>query len=348
MALDMEETMKLPKKLVNFHPYPAMQGTPAARMDGNESCFALPPDMLDEIAEAVRNIDLHRYPDPYAAEVCALAEAFWSAPEGSAVAGNGSDELISIALSALLPRSGKLLVCDPDFSMYRFYAALCELECIGENRWLSGVPDVNEVIKSGMDADAVILSNPCNPTGQVLPQEDVLRIVESLNCPVLLDEAYADFIDGGKDTLLPYIERYKHLIIFKTCSKNLALAGIRLGFAFAGPKLRGVMRSVKSPYNVSATTQAVGAAALRRPEWLRDNAARLVRQKDKLYGRLRTVPDVTVTDTVTNFVLVRLPEAEEVYKRLQSKGVSVRIINGSLRITAGTDNEIERLMEALQ
>ncbi|MCL2002935.1 MAG: histidinol-phosphate aminotransferase family protein [Oscillospiraceae bacterium] len=344
--------MKLPDKLQNFRPYPAMAGTPLARLDGNESCFTLPEDILDEIAEAVRAVELHRYPDPYAAEVCALAEAFWNAPEGSAVAGNGSDELISIALSALLPRGGKLLVCDPDFSMYRFYAAMYELECLGESRRLSGVPDVKEVVAKGMEAGAVIFSNPCNPTGQALPPEDVLRIVESLDCPVLLDEAYADFIDGGKHTLLPYIERFKHLIVFKTCSKNLALAGIRLGFAFAGETLRDILRAVKSPYNVSATTQAAGAAALRRPEWLRANAGRLVEAKNRLYHRLsqwaRTRPGVSVTDTATNFVLLAVPDAEDVYKHILSQGISVRLINGLLRVTAGTDEETERLINALE
>jgi histidinol-phosphate aminotransferase len=340
--------MNLPEKLQNFHLYPAMQGVQAIRLDGNESCFAPPPELRDEIAKAVRGAALHRYPDPYATEVCALAEAFWGAPEGSAVAGNGSDELISIAISALLPRGGKLLVCDPDFSMYRFYAALHEIECTGADRRFSGVPDVNEVIKAGIEAGAVILSNPCNPTGQALPREDVLRIIKSLDCPVLLDEAYMDFINGGKDTLLPYIERFKHLIIFKTCSKNLALAGIRLGFAFAGEKLRTVLRSVKSPYNVNAATQAIGAAVLRRPEWLRDNAKRLVEAKDRLYQRLKGIEGLTVTDTVTNFVLVSAPDAGDTYKRLQSQGINVRYINGLLRITAGTDEETDMLIKTLE
>jgi histidinol-phosphate aminotransferase len=343
--------MKLPDKLNSFKPYPAMQGTPAARMDGNESCFAPPPDMLDEIAQAVRNTDLHRYPDPYATEVCALAEAFWGAPNNSAVAGNGSDELISIALSALLPRGGKVLICDPDFSMYRFYSALCELECIGVER-CSGVPNVDEVIAKGKDAGAVIFSNPCNPTGQAMPLNDVLRIIKSLGCPVLLDEAYADFTIDGKQSAMPYITDHEHLMIFKTCSKNLALAGIRLGFAFAGNTLRGVMRSVKSPYNVNAATQAAGAAALRRPEWLRGNAKRLVEAKDKLYALLTvwadSRPGVSVTDTVVNFVLLSVPDAENVCRQLHSRGINTRYINGLLRITAGTDEENKLLIAALK
>ncbi|MDR0324596.1 MAG: histidinol-phosphate aminotransferase family protein [Oscillospiraceae bacterium] len=342
--------MNLPEKLAAFKPYPAMTGAPPVRLDGNESCFCIPQDMRDEIAEAVRHIDLHRYPDPYAAEVCASAERFWGAPEGSAVAGNGSDELISIALGALLPRGGKLLVCDPDFTMYRFYAALYELDCIGLDRF-SGVPDTGEIIQKGKNTDAVILSNPCNPTGQALPLEDVLRVVEALDCPVLLDEAYMDFWDGGKHSVLPYIKRYKHLIVLKTCSKNLALAGIRLGFAFAGEELASLLRSVKSPYNVSALAQAAGAVLLQRPEWIHENTARLMEAKDRLYKRLsgwaRDIESASVTDTVANFVLLTLPDAEEWHTYLQSQGISVRLAGGALRITAGTEAEEDALLAAL-
>ncbi len=341
--------MNLPEKLKSFKPYPPMTETYPVRLDGNESCFPLPETLTAEIAEAVRAVQLHRYPDPEASEVCALAEAYWGAPRGSAVAGNGSDELISVALSALLPRGKKLLVCDPDFSMYRFYAALYELKCVGLTRFF-GVPDVEEIIQTGKNAGAVILSNPCNPTGQVLTLSQVLQVIEALSCPVLLDEAYMDF---WQDTsVLPHINQYNNLIVLKTCSKNLALAGIRLGFAFAGAELADILRRVKSPYNVSSVTQAIGAAVLRRPALLRENTKRIRAQKDKLYTALgewaRGKEDVAVTDTAANFVLLSLPSAEGVYKYLQTKGVAVRFIAGGLRISAGTDDEINALTDALR
>jgi histidinol-phosphate aminotransferase len=340
--------MNLPEKLKSFKPYPSMAGMPSVRIDGNESCFAL--DLSDEIAEAIRSCDLHRYPDPYAVEVCALAEDFWGAPRDSAVAGNGSDELISIALSALLPRGGKLLVCDPDFSMYRFYAALNELEIIGLERF-SGVPGIDGIIQKGKGADAVILSNPCNPTGQALPRDDILRIVEALGCPVLLDEAYMDFWEGGKHSLIRYIERYDNLLVLKTCSKNFALAGIRLGFAFSGNRLREILRSVKSPYNVSALTQIAGAAALRRPDWLRGNTEKLCAAKDRLYARLSAWAEgregYTVTDTAANFVTLSLPGPDVLYRHLQSGGIAVRYVSGILRLSAGTEGEQDLLFNVL-
>jgi histidinol-phosphate aminotransferase len=343
--------MNLPEKLNSFTPYPAMSGTPSVRIDGNESCFAVPRDVLDEIAEGVRRCDLNRYPDPYATEACSLAEDFWGAPRGSSVAGNGSDELISVLLGALLPRGGKLLVCEPDFSMYRFYAALNELEILTLERF-SGVPDADEIIKKGAGANAVILSNPCNPTGGALPSGDVLRIVEALDCPVLLDEAYMDFWEGGKHSLMPYIEKYEHLLVLKTCSKNFALAGIRLGFAFAGERLRTVLRSVKSPYNVNSLTQIAGAAALRRPDWLRENTAALCAAKDRLYARLsewsKGRDGVALTDTAANFVTLSLPDAEGLFRHLQANGIAVRYVSGLIRISAGTDAEHNLLMDVLE
>jgi histidinol-phosphate aminotransferase len=341
--------MNLPEKLNGFKPYPAMSGAPSVRIDGNESCFPV-PEIADGIAKALCGVDFHRYPDPYATEVCALAEDFWDAPKGSAVAGNGSDELISVLLNALLPRGGKLLICDPDFSMYRFYAALNELEIITLERF-SGVPNIDGIIQKGRGADAVILSNPCNPTGGALPPGDVLRVVRALDCPILLDEAYMDFWEGGKHSMLTYIEQYEHLLVLKTCSKNFAMAGIRLGFAFAGERLRTVLRSVKSPYNVNVLTQIAGAAVLRRPDWLRENTKRLCAAKDRLYARLsewaKGREGCTVTDTAANFVTLSLPDAEELYAHLQSKNIAVRYVSGIIRISAGTDEEHDALTGVL-
>ena len=342
--------MNLPEKLKRFKPYPAMSGVPAVRIDGNESCFSLPQAVLDEIAREIGDAGLNRYPDPYATEVCVLAEDFWGAPRGSSVAGNGSDELISVALGALLPRGGKLLVCDPDFSMYRFYSALCEIDVIGLER-VKGIPDADEIIQKGAGVNAVILSNPCNPTGGALAAEDILRVVENLGCPVLADEAYMDFWEGGKHSLIPYIEKYENLLVLKTCSKNFALAGIRLGFAFAGERLRTILCSVKSPYNVSTLTQIAGAAALRRPDWLRENTAALCAAKDRLYARLsgwaETRAGYIVTDTVANFVTLSLPGAENLYQHLRSGGIAVRYVSGILRISAGTEAEHDALFGVL-
>jgi histidinol-phosphate aminotransferase len=235
--------------------------------------------------------------------------------------------------------------------MYRFYAALSEAECIGTER-RAGIPDVAEIIKKGKGVDAVILSNPCNPTGQALPREEVLRIVEALDCPILLDEAYMDFWEGGKHSLIRDIERYEHLLVLKTCSKNFALAGIRLGFAFAGERLRNILHSVKSPYNVSALTQAAGAAALRHPDWLRGNTAALCAAKDRLYIRMSEWASkregFTVTDTVANFVTLSMPDAGGLYERLQNEGIAVRYVGGMLRLSAGTDAEQDFLLSVLE
>jgi histidinol-phosphate aminotransferase len=197
-------------------------------------------------------------------------------------------------------------------------------------------------------ADAVILSNPCNPTGQGLRREQLLPILADSQALMIIDEAYMDFWD---QSLLDQIQTYERLIILKTCSKNFGLAGIRLGFAMTGPFLAGVLRSVKSPYNVSATTQAIGEAVLRYPERLRAHTRRILEAKAYLYARLtewgQQHKDCRVTDTLTNFVLLALSASEPIHKSLCDQGIAVRKLPGCLRITAGSRDETDTLIGAL-
>ena len=168
-------------------------------------------------------------------------------------AGNGSDELISVIVGTFLSKGDKLLTVMPDFSMYGFYADLAGVTVITQEK--------NEDLNIGSGcalyqdsqagkADCIMFSNPCNPTGQGLSREEVRRLVTSVDCLVVLDEAYMDFYT---ESLMGEAEQYDNLIILRTCSKALGLAAVRLGFAVANQTLTAVIRAAKSPYNVNSS-----------------------------------------------------------------------------------------------
>lgn len=340
--------MILPDKIQNMELYQPVTENLPIRLDANESFIPMEKALLDEISAAVAALPLHRYPDPCAAEVCRLAAEYFGTSVESTVAGNGSDELISIILSTLLPRGGRLLVCDPDFSMYRFYAALYECKPLSCNRQ-NGLPDLQELCRAAQTADALILSNPCNPTGQGISRQEMLSIVRSTSALCIIDEAYMDFWD---QSIITEIERNQQLIVLKTCSKNIGLAGIRLGFAFAHPELAAVLRAVKSPYNVNAITQVIGRIVLSHPETLRRNTERILDAKRTLLRRLsETLPqwdNVSITDTAANFLLLTLPNPERTHQLLRERGIAVRLLPGALRITAGAPEETDALISALE
>ncbi|MCL2083092.1 MAG: histidinol-phosphate aminotransferase family protein [Oscillospiraceae bacterium] len=339
--------MNFSQKIASMDLYrPASEDFPV-RLDANESCFSLPESIQPEIAAAVSGVLFNRYPDPTAGEVCRLMGEYCGIPGDRFVPGNGSDELIGVILS-MLPRGSRVAVCLPDFDMYRVYASICECQVVSCPR-VGGLPDVEALARLGRDSDLVILSNPCNPTGQGLEREKVLSLVERLSCLCVIDEAYMDF---WNQSVADSIDRYPNLIVLKTCSKNIGLAGIRLGFAIANQELAAILMSVKSPYNVNSVTQAIGSVILRKPEFLRKNTERILQAKAYLTAGLSRWAsqreDCSFVDTVVNFVILQTPRAREWHRHLKKHGIAVRLCPDALRITAGLEAETDALVQALK
>ncbi len=342
--------MKLPKKLRRLTPYLPNEVPCRVRLDANESFLPPPPWLAQKIAEAVAAVPLHRYPDPAAREVRALAAALWGVRPSQVVAGNGSDELISLLIQTLVPRGGRLLISDPDFSMYAFYAQLSEAECVKVPK-IDRKPDICSLYKKYREggADLIIFSNPCNPTGLGLEVTDVLALCKIVTCPVVVDEAYMDFWD---QSMLSRLDSRPNLILLKTCSKAYGLAALRLGFAVASEKLASLLMAAKSPFNVSALTQAAGAAVLREPDYLRGCTEAVRQSKDALEAQAKAFaqshPGVfEVLETHTNFVLLQTPRAPDWFQALLTRGVAVRLLPPNLlRVTAGAPEEHAALFAA--
>jgi len=344
--------MKLPDKLRSMTAYTPVTGDYPVRLDANES-FLPPPDWLRrEIMEAVSRVALHRYPDPAANVVRQLAAALFGAEAGQIVAGNGSDELIGLIMASLAPRGGRVLLTDPDFSMYRFYAELYELDCSAVGK-PNRRPDIDAILREAgqRPPDLIIFSNPCNPAGLGAPREEVIRLLNGVDCPVVVDEAYMDFWD---QSVMDQRPNYENLVILKTCSKACGLAGLRLGFAIAGPEIAGALFKTKSPYNVNALTQAAGEVVLSRPEYLRSCMQAVKEAAAALFDSLRALAArtggrLTVLPTETNFVLLQTPDAHEIYEALRKQGILIRKLSPELlRVTAGNEEEQSALAAALE
>ncbi len=340
--------MKLPSKLSGLTPYIPVDAGACVRLDANESFLAPPPELAEKIDKALRAVALNRYPDPLAAGVCRLAANLYGVEPENIVAGCGSDELIGLSLMAFLPHGGRVAIAEPDFSMYRFYASIYELQCVASER-RDGAPDVEELIAAGRNADALILSNPCNPTGRGMTLSETRRLLSQTSCLVILDEAYMDFWD---QSALGEINRFDHLMVLRTCSKAFGLAAARLGFAVAGSQLIDVLKSVKSPFNVSQLTQAVGEAVLSEPEYLRDCAERIKAStrglRERAVALLEGRQGYQVFETVTNFVLIACPDAQALHRSLLSWGISVRLMGNTLRVTAGDERQNDAFCEAIK
>ncbi|MCL2107970.1 MAG: histidinol-phosphate transaminase [Oscillospiraceae bacterium] len=338
---------KLPDKLSCFAPYEPLVGEYKIRLDVNESFIQVDKKI---IVEAVKNVTLNRYPDPFATgTVRAFARLFNVKPE-LVVAGNGSDELIGVIVAALLQKGDKLLCFKPDFTMYSFYSKLYELDIIELEKGEDMTLNVDEIVKfiNENDVKCVIFSNPCNPTSLAVKKADLRRLIEGVNALVVVDEAYIDFWDE-RESLLSDVENYSNLIVLRTCSKSVALAGIRLGFAVANLTIIDVLKTVKSPFNVNVITQEIGKIILSDSENYHNSIAKIKAATARLYADLTNLKMFEkIFDTSTNFVFIKTKNAEKIYQFLLEKSIAVRCFGEYLRICTGTDDENKKLISELE
>ena len=340
----------LHEKLKGLTPYEPVAGTFSVRLDANESYLNFPDWLRMELYEIISTFDFNRYPDVTAKTVRERYASFYGIDPDLLTAGNGSDELIMLIVSALLGKGERVMVIAPDFSMYGFYSRICENPVLVLPKGEDLTIDVDEVIHKAKEEKvrAVFFSNPCNPTGQGLKREDVRRLIRSVEALVVLDEAYMDFWD---QSLLSEVCDYDNLIILRTCSKAFGMAALRLGFAVANPTITNALRAVKSPYNVNALTQEIAAAVLKYPDYIRECIRQILQSRDqleeKLTGLFAGKPDAQVYPTCTNFVLIKTPLSRSLFESLGEKGVAIRELNGCLRISAGSEAENEAVLTAL-
>lgn len=339
---------ELNKKIRSLEPYEPISGTYKIRLDANECPENYPEVIRQQIKDAVDKLDFNRYPDPLATEVVKAFSDYYEINPEFVTAGNGSDELIFLIESAFLEKGDKMLVVAPDFSMYKFYSSICEVECDTFIKDDNLDIDVDALIKKINDDNIklVIFSNPCNPTGKGISADEVKRLVNSVNALVIADEAYMDF---WNESLVKEVEDYSNLIVFRTASKSIGSASLRLGFAVANKTISRAIKAIKSPYNVNSISQVIGSIIYKNKEYLINRQKTIVRNREKLYNSLvqisETQKDFRVYESCANFVFVKTPVGKELWEYLKANSIVIRYMGDYIRITAGTESEVNETVK---
>ena len=343
---------QLNEKIKDLKPYDPIQGSYRVRLDANESFLPLPQALVEEAKAAVERTAFNRYPDPAARELCQAFAACYGVQPQQVVAGNGSDELITVLFEAFLEKGDAFATVEPDFSMYAFNGHLHEARHVAIPKGKDLRLDV-EAVAAACQREQVkllIFSNPCNPTSLVCGREEMRKLIDSLpDTLVVLDEAYMDFSD---QSLLGEVEDHPNLLVLRTCSKAFGMAALRLGFAVCGKTLAGALRAVKSPYNVNSLSQAVGTAVLRRKGELDRALETILRSRDQLYAGLRELGEkypgrFRLLPGETNFAAMEMEDGPELLAYLARQGVAIRYTGGLVRVTCGAPEENKIVLEEM-
>jgi len=346
----------IPDKVENIKPYGFEDASGCrVKLDANESFVSLPDRLRKRLSEITQGLDYNRYPDPLAMKAVAAYSGYIGIPSDYITAGNGSDELISVIINTLLNRGDKLLLCAPDFSMYRFYAGLAEVGIVNVQKKDDFSLDTPGLLAQigEKKPGAVILSNPCSPTGLALKRDEMLALILGTDTLWIVDEAYMDFWDQSISDTAP--ER-DNLIVLRTCSKAFGLAGLRLGFAICNKKLTEALRKAKSPANVNALTCEMAAAVISDPEFSRASISAIKKSSAELRrgitalqerhaGRFRACP---ATANFSYIVPEKSGDAGALWEFLKAKGILIRNLGSALRVTAGTPEENRLFLDAFR
>jgi histidinol-phosphate aminotransferase len=332
--------------------------SPAARrkLNQNESPFDFPAELKREVFAQVLDQSWQRYPEfaPRDLQV-AVARHYGWVPDGVLV-GNGSNELIQATLSVTLGSGDPVVAPSPTFSLYRLLTGVLGGRYVPVPLAEGFEYDIERMIETVRQEKArvVVLNSPNNPTGSVLPDGAVERILEQTEALVVCDEAYQDF---GGPTALGLLSRSSRIVVLRTFSKAFGLAGLRFGLALAHPAVAQEIAKGKLPYNVNLITLAAASIALRNASTLGVRIQEVVATRDRFLARLRKMRGITVYPTAANFVLVRFQHlpATDVFQRLyRDFGILVRDVSASpelaecLRISIGTPEDMDAVVGALE
>ena len=332
----------------NLTPYSSArdeyQGEASVFLDANENAFGSPLDK-----------QYNRYPDPLQHEVKKRISEIKGVPVRNIFLGNGSDEAIDILYRMFCnPGIDNVILVPPTYGMYSVSANINDVA-------ISNVPLTDEFqlnldgIAEAIDKNTklIFICSPNNPTGNSIDRTDIETLLANFDGIVVVDEAYINF--SRQRSFIQELTEYCNLVVLQTLSKAWGLAGLRVGMAFASEEIIEVMNKVKPPYNINEASQQLALQALANIDQVNAWIKEILLQRDKLVLGLKEydfVLDIYPSDA--NFILVKTTDPKRIYNFLVDRGIIVRdrsnveLCEGCLRVTVGTPDENDKLLNNLK
>ncbi len=325
------------------------------KLNQNENPYGLPERIRAETERRLSARAWARYPDFIPATLHEKLATFAGWTAAGVLAGNGSNELIQATLMTTIEPGKRVLICEPTFALYRQVTTVLGGETISvplAPDLTYDVPAISRAIETH-DPDVIIICSPNNPTGCRLADADLVRLLATTRGLVVTDEAYFEF--SGR-TVVPLLAAHENLIVFRTFSKAMALAALRVGYLLAAPTLTREIGKAVLPYNLNAVSQMAAEVAVEmyEPE-LRPLVMRIIAERERMFVALREIAGLAPVPSQANFMVVRSTiEPRWVCSELLARGILIRDVSGYplltdyFRFSLGTPAENDALVAALK
>ena len=326
------------------------------KMNLNEN-FAMPNQKIQELLlDACRSIDVRAYPPPRGSLATKAISCFLGFSESEVSVANGADEIMDLLMKVFVRKGSKVLVVEPSFPMYTFFAQLYGGSTVPVLLRPDFSLDVDAVLeKADKDTRLLFVCSPNNPTGNQFRESDIKRLLQEFEGIVVVDEAYVDFARGS---VIRWVRDYDNLVVLRSFSKAFGLAGLRLGYLVSNKAVVDYVQKVVGPFNVNSVTQQTIALALEKWSYFKEQIEYVVNEREWLMKNLRQTDGIAPYPSEANFILFKVTKpnlsSATVTERMEKRNVLVKhrghlpLLENCIRVTVGDRNMNEAFLSALK
>jgi histidinol-phosphate aminotransferase len=323
----------------------------AVKVNQNENPFDMPEAIKSAVYRAINQKAWSRYPAFVPSTLISKLADFSGWRSDGLLVGNGSNELIEAILMVTVEKGRRVVIPQPTFTLYKLLTSILGGEC--EEVFLTPALefDVQKLLEAARRADLTVICSPNNPTGCLVKLSDLRAILKVAAGLVIVDEAYHEF---SRQSVVPLLNDFKNLIVLRTFSKAMAMAGLRVGYLLAHPELVEEISKAKLPYNLNLFSMAAAETAIEHFDLLRPQIDLIIQERERLYGRMQNVPGLKAFPSQANFIAFETTlDPMEVFKALYADGILVRdvsrypMLERFLRVSVGSPAENDRFLASL-
>lgn len=329
--------------------------TAQIKLNQNENPFDIPREIKEQVVSAFLKESWNRYPETFPQDLIEAVAEYLNWPADGIIIGDGSNELMYTVMMAIVTKGTTVLLPSPSFFLYEKAARVFDANVVEVmmNEDLSYNADRFIEMSKKNNPSLIVIVSPNSPTAQSMPVEGVEQLLKQTSALVLVDEAYIEFSD--KKSCFELLKKHENLILLRTLSKSFSLAGLRIGYLIAHPKIRQEILKPKIPFTVNRLSSLTAITLLKNPNVINDHIRYIKNQKSIVAQRLAELPSILVYPSDTNFFLIRTKHpAGLVMDALLNEGVLVRDVSSypmlerCLRVNVGTEDENEKFLTTFE